>query len=321
MMRYAGAILGCALVLAFVGAQDVEPRLKKKDKAAVVLPLPEKVDPKDDKNDEPMKKAVVEPKDEGKEADAKKQVKKDSPPEEDPQAIIERLKKNLEEADTKLSQPDPGEQTAKLQQDIIDDLEKLINQKQNNQGGGGGQQGGGQQGGGQAGGGGGQGGGQQGGGQSGKGGQGGNGGGQANGGGQGGKGNGQGKNGGDGGAGGNQQANAGGGGGNQKKQSNGAGGQGKDEKKDGKDGGGGGGNADLKKTDPGQGGGGLAKDTPNRKADPLAGEYKDAWGNLPLKKREEMDAFARERLMPRYEEILRQYYRTIAEQGRKKDIE
>ena len=30
-----------------------------------------------------------------------------------------------------------------------------------------------------------------------------------------------------------------------------------------------------------------------------------------------MDTYARERFMPRYEELLRQYYRTLSEQGRK----
>ena len=34
-----------------------------------------------------------------------------------------------------------------------------------------------------------------------------------------------------------------------------------------------------------------------------------------------MDVYSRERFMPRYEEILRQYYRTIAEQGRRKEGE
>ena len=45
--------------------------------------------------------------------------------------------------------------------------------------------------------------------------------------------------------------------------------------------------------------------------------YKDIWGNYPERQRQEMDTYARERFMPRYEELLRQYYRTISEQGRK----
>jgi hypothetical protein len=45
--------------------------------------------------------------------------------------------------------------------------------------------------------------------------------------------------------------------------------------------------------------------------------YKDLWGNYPERQRQEMDTYARERFMPRYEELLRQYYRTISEQSRK----
>jgi hypothetical protein len=45
--------------------------------------------------------------------------------------------------------------------------------------------------------------------------------------------------------------------------------------------------------------------------------YKDLWGNYPERQRQDMDTYARERFMPRYEELLRQYYRTISEQGRK----
>jgi hypothetical protein len=44
---------------------------------------------------------------------------------------------------------------------------------------------------------------------------------------------------------------------------------------------------------------------------------KDFWGDWPERQRQEMDTYARERFMPRYEELLRQYYRTISEQGRK----
>jgi len=34
-----------------------------------------------------------------------------------------------------------------------------------------------------------------------------------------------------------------------------------------------------------------------------------------------MDAYSRERFMPRYDELLRQYYRALSEQSRKKDGE
>ena len=45
--------------------------------------------------------------------------------------------------------------------------------------------------------------------------------------------------------------------------------------------------------------------------------YPGIWGEYENRKREEMDTYARERFMPRYEELLRQYYRTISEQSRK----
>lgn len=50
---------------------------------------------------------------------------------------------------------------------------------------------------------------------------------------------------------------------------------------------------------------------------PLADLYKDVWGHLPEKMRQEMDAYFKERFMPRYSDLLRQYYSTIAEQGKK----
>jgi hypothetical protein len=46
--------------------------------------------------------------------------------------------------------------------------------------------------------------------------------------------------------------------------------------------------------------------------------HKGIWGHLPETQRQEMDAYARERFMPRYEELLRQYYRTLSEQTRKR---
>lgn len=51
----------------------------------------------------------------------------------------------------------------------------------------------------------------------------------------------------------------------------------------------------------------------------LADLYRDIWGHLPATKRQEMDAYARERFMREYEDLLRQYYRTIAEQDRRSE--
>jgi hypothetical protein len=51
----------------------------------------------------------------------------------------------------------------------------------------------------------------------------------------------------------------------------------------------------------------------------IADLYKDIWGHLPETMRLEMDQYARERFMPRYSELLKQYYTTIAEKGRRKE--
>jgi hypothetical protein len=46
--------------------------------------------------------------------------------------------------------------------------------------------------------------------------------------------------------------------------------------------------------------------------------YKDVWGHLPEKMRQEMDSYFKERFMPRYSDLLKQYYSTIAERNKKK---
>jgi hypothetical protein len=76
---------------------------------------------------------------------------------------------------------------------------------------------------------------------------------------------------------------------------------------------------DADKSD--QGGVGIAKnDKSSKSKTDLSSElYRTDWGHLPLTKRLEMDAYSRERFMPRYDEMLQQYYRTVAEQGRGKD--
>jgi hypothetical protein len=43
------------------------------------------------------------------------------------------------------------------------------------------------------------------------------------------------------------------------------------------------------------------------------------WGKLTSKMRLQMDVYSKERFMPRYDDLLRQYYRSIAEQSMKKD--
>jgi hypothetical protein len=51
----------------------------------------------------------------------------------------------------------------------------------------------------------------------------------------------------------------------------------------------------------------------------IADLYKDIWGHLPETIRQEMDQYSRERFMPKYEELLKQYYATIAEKGKRKE--
>jgi hypothetical protein len=72
---------------------------------------------------------------------------------------------------------------------------------------------------------------------------------------------------------------------------------------------------DQQGNDPQRGGGRGGKG----EKDTLADLYKDVWGHLPETMRLEMDQYARERFMPRYSELLKQYYTTIAEKGRRKE--
>ncbi|MHB1422362.1 MAG: hypothetical protein ACYC3I_04030 [Gemmataceae bacterium] len=68
----------------------------------------------------------------------------------------------------------------------------------------------------------------------------------------------------------------------------------------------------------GNGGGGGDKEdrrVPNRAAD----QYKDVWGHLPQTLRAQMDAYSNPQpFMPKYDNLIKQYYRTISEQGRRK---
>jgi hypothetical protein len=57
--------------------------------------------------------------------------------------------------------------------------------------------------------------------------------------------------------------------------------------------------------------------SPEKNKNTIADLFRDVWGHLPEQKRQEMDAFSRERFMPRYDELLRQYYRTLSESRKK----
>jgi hypothetical protein len=51
----------------------------------------------------------------------------------------------------------------------------------------------------------------------------------------------------------------------------------------------------------------------------VADLYKDVWGHLPERLRQELDLYYREQFMPRYQELLRQYYSSLAERKRPGD--
>src|SRR5262245_1904119 len=73
----------------------------------------------------------------------------------------------------------------------------------------------------------------------------------------------------------------------------------------------------MGKTDRPTGDGGgvrFGQMSPKRKDEKLADLYKDLWGQLPDRLRQEMDLYYREKFMPRYSELLRQYYAALAEQ-------
>jgi hypothetical protein len=233
--------------------------------------------------------------------------KKEAPAEgENPQdkikEILSRLDDNFGKASERLDKKDPGQDTRKIQDDIIKDLDELIKQQQNGGGGGGANQqcnnpsGGGGQG-------------QQGGSSSSQQQQ------QAS----------------------SQQKSGGGQQGKQKspqslsdEQRKPGGSQGQEKKEDGLAKKGGGkeekegkdqqakGEGEKKSKGSGNGGGG---DANAKEKNTIADLYKDVWGHLPAHERPKMDVYSRERFMPRYEDLLRQYYRTIAEQGRRNEGE
>jgi hypothetical protein len=63
------------------------------------------------------------------------------------------------------------------------------------------------------------------------------------------------------------------------------------------------------------GGGGRSEGEINK----LMDLYKDVWGHLPETQRAEMTAYSREKFMDKYNELIKQYYSSIAEKSRKKE--
>lgn len=67
----------------------------------------------------------------------------------------------------------------------------------------------------------------------------------------------------------------------------------------------------------GNGGGGDSRNNPLRPSE--ADLYKAVWGHLPETMRAQMDAYSNTgSFLPKYDDLIRRYYRTIAEQGRRK---
>ena len=63
------------------------------------------------------------------------------------------------------------------------------------------------------------------------------------------------------------------------------------------------------------GGNGKSDEGPNKNAD----LYKDVWGHLPEALRAEMNAYSNDKqFMAKYDELIKRYYRSLAEQGRRK---
>jgi hypothetical protein len=74
-------------------------------------------------------------------------------------------------------------------------------------------------------------------------------------------------------------------------------------------------------TMPGQGQmtGGQQPTEGRGQADKLADVVKDFWGHLPETLRQEVDHYYRDQFMPRYRDLLQQYYSRLAERDRKNE--
>lgn len=209
------------------------------------------------------------------------------PSQEDPEKLLARVQENMNASAERLEKKDVGDKTREIQKDILRDLDALINRAEENQSGGGKAKpslGNGKSGGTQS---------------------------QAqkqSGGKQQGKSTGQ-----------STAANSGG-----KEQpsggkKDGAGSQANGKKMgEGEPAGKKAGEGDPQQAKNGKGNGGGGNSPEKKEINTVADIFgKDVWGHLPAAKRMEMDAYSRERFMARYEDILREYYRTIAERNRR----
>ena len=107
---FAMTVLTLAVSVALLAAQGT-PRPAKKD-----------ADPADKKGE-----ANAQP-------DKKEPVPADAPSGEKPEEIIKRLNENFEKSEERLGNKDPRDETQKVQDQIVKDLDELIKQQQKNQG-------------------------------------------------------------------------------------------------------------------------------------------------------------------------------------------
>jgi hypothetical protein len=65
----------------------------------------------------------------------------------------------------------------------------------------------------------------------------------------------------------------------------------------------------------------MAGQTPAGRPDKMSDLSKDFWGHLPETLRQEVDHYYRDRFMPRYRDLLQEYYGRLAERdrGRRED--
>lgn len=298
------ALAGLALAQDPPAGKDEPPvRLKKKKPRGDEKP---EAKPEEKKKDDKKEDKKSEKKEEPREAEP-------AMPQEEEKEVLQRVVKNVHDVDERLAKNDLGEGTRQTQRDILKDIESLIHRNENppqsndqNQGGGGGggddqnpmdnkdNQGGG------------------------------GGGGQKSQGKQGSRGQ-KSQGGGGGGSGQKSQGKAGNSGGSdkQKSQANHGGGSSGTQPSGGsassgrKPGGDGGDKPGGRNGKNGNGGGG--GDKGERAMNKNADLYKDVWGHLPETLRAQMDAYSNPQpFLPKYDELIKRYYRTIAEQGRRK---
>jgi hypothetical protein len=260
---------------------DPPLRLKKKKRTGDA-PAP-KLPAKDDKESAKPKDKLPGGKEKPKEDEELDPEDGPANPDEDEKDVLERIGRNMRAVEEKLGNRELGDPTSQQQRDIVKDLDSLIKKQQQNQGGGGGsddQQQDQQQ-----------------------------------------------QNGGEQGKQGERRQQSRGGQGQQRGSSRGK--QRQRRQRSGRQrgsqsgqpkGGTGSEQGSQPQQQPGSGNnpGGRGKSSENDK-NINADLYKEVWGHLPESLRAEMNAYSNPApFMPRYDDLIKKYYRTIAEQGRKK---